>query len=73
MAKASVMLIKNSLKSSFQDKKLAGVKLSEASRLENVLTVKRKTRETFSFRHFTLINGLKRMTLKPDKRLANGN
>ena len=22
----------------------------------------------FSFRHFTLINGLKRMTLKPDKR-----
>ena len=29
--------------------------------------------ETFSFRHFTLINGLKRMTLKPDKGLANGN
>ena len=39
------MLIKNSLKSSFQDKKLAGVKLSEASRLGNVLTIRGKTIE----------------------------
>ena len=49
MAKASVMLIKNSLKSSFQDKKLAGVKLSEASRLENVLTIRGKTIEKIQY------------------------